>query len=72
MLVTINKSSLKALLDSTILQTLVSQPLLGYREIAALYEVSTDYIVDIARKNNVGRPLGRKPGVSNKKASEVY
>jgi hypothetical protein len=67
MLATITKSSLKALLDSTIIETLVSQPLLGYRQIAAQYEVSTDYIVDLARKNNVVRPHGRKPGIGNKR-----
>jgi hypothetical protein len=63
----ITKSSLKALLDKGIVNTLQSEPLLGYRQVAALYEVSTDYIVDLAREHGVTRPHGRKPGIGNTK-----
>ena len=57
----ITKSSLKEMLDAGIIDTLKSQPMLGYRQVAALYEVSTDYIVDLARQHGVVRPR-RSPG----------
>jgi hypothetical protein len=63
----ITKSHLKALLEAAILDVLITQPTISYRILATMFEVSTPYIVKLAKMNGVIRRHGRKPGLPNTK-----
>ena len=57
--------SLRQDFNTRIAEALVNNPNRTYRQIAADFGTSIDWVIDVAKEYGITRPRGRKPGVPN-------